>query len=346
MSFGSSRTSIRATRYSPRRFYCAVRRRKKLLSETAVFIFLAFAAILLATDKRYTRAVTDGIALWAANILPALFPYIFITYILSALDLTGKAAQALSPLSERVFKINGNGFYAFLLSLACGYPIGAKTVSELKLAGKLGDAESVRASAICSSSSPAFLIGSVGNIAFNSPLFGVLLYLSHFLSVLTVGIVFSIYKRKEKPIKCKPTLRAANPDILFDGVYSSVISVLTIGGIITVFYLFTEILSGIGVISAIAAPFSAATGSDILGHALANGLFECTKGVKIAAASGVTFMSLPVCGALAGFGGISVIAQSFAFLKKARIKIAPFILSRITAAISGFAFGLIFAFLL
>lgn len=333
---------ITKTSESPHVFnFSGLLRRKKTITEILVFCLLLFAATLIAIDKRYSIAVTDGIELWAATILPAMLPYIFITYVMSALSVTDKIAKIFSPLSEKVFNVNGNAFYAFFLSLMCGYPIGAKSVSELTIAKKLGKAESVRASALCASSSPAFIIGCIGNIAFNDPLFGVHLYISHFITVIAVGIIFSFYKRKEKPIKCEFQTRKNTPDILFDGVYSSVTSVLTIGGIITIFYLFTEMLNGLGVIGFISAPFSAAANNSVLGNALANGIFECTKGIKIAASAGKTFLSLPVCGALTGFGGISVMAQCCAFLKKAKIKTAPFILSRVIAAVLGFIFGLI-----
>ena len=97
-----------------------------------------------------------------------------------------------------VFNINGAVGYALFISLISGYPIGAKTVADLKNSNALNDTEAVRASAVCSTSSPMFLIGSVGSIMFNDKRFGLSLFLCHVFSVLINGFFFSFYKRKEK----------------------------------------------------------------------------------------------------------------------------------------------------
>ena len=226
-----------------------------------------------------------------------------------------------------------------------GYPVGAKCVSDLKARNFIGKAESVRAAALCSSSSPVFLIGSVGNLTFNSPLFGLLLFIAHLLSVLTVGFIFSFYKRKDRPKKTSdaPTNFSDNP--LYDSVYSAVISVLVVGGIITVFYLFTEILTNVGAMNAVAALFGLFTEDKAMSYGIANGLFECTKGLKTIAGGGISPFTLPVAAAICGFGGLSVIMQSLAYLKKAKINAAPFLLSKTLAAAVNFCFGLILSLL-
>ena len=315
------------------------------LAELIALFLLLFAAILLSIDRTYSAAVLDGISLWAAAVLPALFPYIVITSFISALRITGKITAALSPITERLFNVNGAVGYALFISLMSGYPVGAKTVSDLKTARLIGDSESVRAAALCSSSSPVFLIGSVGNLTFNNPLFGLCLFITHILSVFTVGFVFSFYKRKEKPIKT-PTLTLSNSDnVLFSGVFSAVNSVLLVGGIITVFYLLTEMLNNLGVMNIISGFFGLFTESPAQSYGIANGLFECTRGLKIIAGGGISFFTLPVSAAICGFGGISVIMQSVAYLKKAKIKTAPFLLSKTLAAIVNFCIGLIFSLL-
>ena len=318
------------------------------LKGLAAFTLLVTAAFTVAVSGNSQTAVKEGIMLWAASVLPALFPYLFITHILSSLKITGKITGAISPVTEKLFNVNGNCGYALFLSLMSGYPVGAKCVSDLKTKGLIGDAESVRAAALCSSSSPVFLIGSVGNLTFNNPLFGLMLFITHFLSVLAVGFAFSFYKRKERPEKIRRT-PAANTDnadnILYDSVYSAIISVLIVGGIITVFYLFTELMTGLGAMKPLIAFFGLFTDNTAASNGVANGLFECTKGLKILASGGVFLYTLPVAAAICGFGGVSVIMQSIAYLKKAQIKTAPFLLSKTLAAVVNFFLGLILSLL-
>ena len=172
----------------------------KKYAEIPALLILVFFAVIIAADRRYLSAVSDGAALWAATIFPALLPYTFIVFIVSSLKITGKLARKVNPLSKRLWNINGNGFYALTVSLTSGYPLGSKTVADLKSGGFLGEAESVRAAALCSSSSPAFIIASVGSITFCNTFFGVCLFVCHVLSVFSVGFVFAFYKRKERPL--------------------------------------------------------------------------------------------------------------------------------------------------
>ena len=315
---------------------------KKAITEILAFSVLLLFAIMLSTNKKYQTAVTEGIMLWAAAVLPALFPYLVITSIVSSLKITAKISTALSPFTTKIFNVNGNAGYALFLSLMCGYPVGAKCVSDLKTRKLIGEAESVRASALCSSSSPVFLMGSVGNLTFGNPFFGLILFITHFLSVLTVGFIFSFYHRHEPPHKTTE-LNALNgsDNILYDSVYSAVISVLVVGGIITIFYLLTEILSDIGALKFLSSLFNIFTDNEKISEGLASGIFECTKGIKILASGGISVFTLPIVAAICGFGGVSVIMQSIAYLKKAQIKTAPFILSKTLAAVINFILGFI-----
>ena len=317
-------------------------KKPKAITEIAVFSALLLLAIMLSTNKKYQTAVLDGIMLWAAAVLPALFPYLVITSIVSSLKITATISNALSPLTTKLFNVNGNVGYALFLSIMCGYPVGAKCVSELKTRKLIGDSESVRASALCSSSSPVFLMCSVGNLTFGNPLFGLLLFVTHFLSALTVGFIFSFYHRYEPPKKTTDFSNAnKSENVLYDSVYSAVISVLVVGGIITLFYLLTEMLSDIGALKILSELFYLFTKNKCVSVGISSGIFECTKGIKILASCGISLFTLPITAAICGFGGISVIMQSVAYLKKAKIKTATFIFSKTLAAIINFILGLI-----
>lgn len=317
--------------------------KKDNLKETAFLLLLLAAALSVALSKNSQSAVKEGVMLWAAVVLPALFPYLVITQIMSALKITGKIAGIFSPAFEKVFNVNGHCGYALFLSLMSGYPVGAKCVSDLKQKGLIGDAESVRAATLCSSSSPVFIIGSVGNLTFNNPFFGLMLFVTHLLSVLTVGFLFSFYKRKERPEKPQQTNFNRGDNLLYESVYQAVISVLVVGGIITVFYLVTEMLTSLGALKPLTDFLGLITDSAALKDGIANGLFECTKGLKILASGGISLYTLPVAAGICGFGGLSVIMQSVAYLKKAKIKTAPFLLSKTLSAVVNFILGLIFS---
>ena len=309
----------------------------------ALFILLCMAALIIYPAAAST--FTDGIKLWFAYVLPSLFPYMFLTSLLSETKAAGKFAVRLSPLSEKVFNLNGCSLYAFILSLISGYPVGAKTVADLSLKGYLSKAETVRAAALSSTASPVFTIVSIGSIAFNDAFFGVMLFLTHFISALIVGVAFSFYKRKEKPKKPDLISAKKSVNLLYESAEKSAVGVITVGGIIAVFYLFTDILFATGLLSPAASGLTGLFGDENIGKGVVFSVFECTKGLKEISLSGINFISLPISAAIIGFGGISVIVQSMAFLRSAKIKTAAFVLTKLFAAAINFIVGLFFSLL-
>ena len=318
----------------------------KKIKEIVIFCGILSIAVILAVDKRYSVAVTDGISLWFSGVLPVLFPYFFITAMLSSMKVTAKIAIKLNPLTTRLFRTGGVTGYALLMSVISGYPVGAKLVSDLKSGGLISDTEAVRASAFCSTASPTFLIAGVGSITFGNIKLGVLLCVTNLISTFLTGIVFSFYKRKDKPLPAKAIDIKTADNILYDGVYSAVISSLTVGGIITLFFTLTEILLSIGVLSPFITLIQSLTGSKAVGEGAMLGLFECTKGLKALANGEIGALTLPVASSICGFGGLSVIAQSTAYLKRAKIKTTAFVLAKLLTAVISFGIGLLFTLFL
>ncbi len=307
----------------------------------ALFLLLIAFSLLLAFGSGYSSVVLEGLNLYLACIVPSLLPYFFITSILSSMQVTSKISNRLSFFTKRVFNVGGAVGYAFFMSLISGYPVGAKIVCDLKEKGLISKAESVRASALCSTSSPMFLISSVGTIMFKNLRFGLTLFFCHLLSAIIVGIIFSFYHKKDKPFSHAFTNDKNVDNVLYESAYSAVISVLVVGTIITIFYLLTNVLFSLGLLSPITSLFSFILGNETLGKGLTFGLFECTQGLKVLSTLKKSFFVLPISAFICGFGGISVILQSTAYLKKAKIKTAPFIFAKIICAVLNFILAIL-----
>lgn len=314
--------------------------RRADVSEVALFVLLLCFAGALVFGKGYSYAVTDGIKLWAATLLPALFPYFFITAMLSGLSLTSKLARKLSPATRLLFNAGGITGYAFFISAISGYPVGAKTVADLKTRGLITPTEAIRASAFCSSPSPMFLVASVGGLMFKNKTLGLCVFFCNFLAALTTGIIFSFYKRSDRPSETEPDLNFSNVS-LYEATYSSVISILVVGGIIAIFTVLSEIIRDTGAFVPIENFIGLFTENEAAKKGIAAGLLECTAGLKELSLGGANFFTLPVVAATCGFGGICVIIQSAAYLKSAKIKIAPFLAAKLLEAILSFVFGLL-----
>ncbi len=280
------------------------------------------------------------------TLFPSLFPYVFITTLLSFMKTTGKIAKSLSPLTSKVFKVNGGVGYCYLMSLISGCPVGAMLVSNLRLENIISQTEGERGSALCSTYSPSFLITVVGAFCFSSVKLGLFLFLSHLISSFIIGLIFSMYKKDDFPSPFFAISQKKTDNFLYDGIVSSINSVTFVGGIITLFYLFTEILFSLGILNLPIALFAKILGNEEVAKALIFGLFETTKGIKVISSLPPSRQTFLVASFLCGFSGASVILQSLAYLKRAKIKTAPFIFSKIISAVLNLTFSFIFSLLL
>ncbi len=302
-----------------------------------IFIVLLLIFSVIFSVFGYEKKVIEGLNLFIASVLPVTLPYLFITFFLSNFKLTKKIADKFSPLSKKLFNVSGISFYAYLIGLLSGYPVGSKTVADTFEQGLINQTESERASLICSTSSPSFIISCVGGIMFNNVKVGVFLFLSHFISSIILGIIFSFYKRKDKPNIQKLDLENKNVNgILYECAYSSSISILVIGSLITVFYVLIEILFDFKILNPFINFFNIFINNENLSKGLVFGILESTRGLKVISSCKLNRISFSLISSVLGFGGLSVIIQSLSFLKKAKIKTAFFIFSKIISAVVNF----------
>ena len=295
---------------------------KALLLLTATLLFLLFPA-------RYAKSVRDGISLWAVSVLPATLPFLFLTTLLTELDLFKKVTKLFAPPARGLFRISGEGAMAGLLSMTSGYPVGAKTVSELALRGRISEEEKFRVVCLSTTSGPAFLVGVVGSGMFLSPAVGWILYLSHLLGV---GLVCFLLRFTAKPVAVRPYLQEASPPVtLGEALSGSVLSVLTVGGAIAIFYAFGQMIADMG------AFFSLPP----LIEAVVRGLLEMTTGCALLAKMPSAF-SIALCAFLVTFGGLCVLVQQLTFLSRIHIPALPFLLIKALqgAIAAGIAYGL------
>ena len=107
--------------------------------------------------------------------------------------------------------------------------------------------EAERLLAFCNNSGPLFIIGAVGTGLYHSPKVGIMLYASHILSALTIGLLFRFYKPKGKKSENKsyiaPVFAAENFSQLIGLVIKdSISSIAMVCGFIVFFSVFITII--------------------------------------------------------------------------------------------------------
>ncbi|MCI6734023.1 MAG: hypothetical protein MR437_02985 [Clostridiales bacterium] len=318
----------------------------------------ACMAIILFRPDVYVASALEGVKLWALVVLPSLLPFFFFTSLLAKIGATERMARTLKKPCEQIFGTSGYAAYAFLMSILSGYPVGAKIIGDLGENGLIDETDATKMSAFCSTSGPLFIVGSVSVGMFGSVAAGKLLFLAHTLSALITGVIFRFYRQTKKtttsadknaPQAVLPRVspakkKAENNNVLYDCVYSSVVSLATVGGFICVFYVLADIFQNLDILYPLWKTLCFITKNETLSKAFSYGLIECTRGCKMLALCGLSTYSLAFASSLIAFGGVSVLVQSVCFLKKANVKISVFLLAKTVQTVISFLLTLAFAF--
>jgi len=133
-----------------------------------------------------TKGATAGLLLWYSAVVPALFPFMVLSSVLSA---SGGISWVMRPFTVifRFLGLSTDGWYVLLTGLLCGCPMGAKTCADFLAEGRISAGEARFLFALCNHPSPMFLAGFV------YPMFAAQLPLSYFvLSIYAPLLVLAV----------------------------------------------------------------------------------------------------------------------------------------------------------
>lgn len=296
----------------------------RLYAVCGTLVLLAAMLFFLVRPARYMACVLDGLGIWVTCVLPAALPFLFLTSLFSNGRAFGKFSARLSPVMGKLFRVSGETGSVAVLSALSGYPVGARTLSELFERGRISKEEILRAARLCTTCGPVFLIGTVGAGMFSSPLVGAVLLAAHLGGVWGVCLLL---RGKGKPATLPP-LRRETKSGLYESIWSSVVSVLCVGATIALFSAFGQMLFDLLPLPNFTEP-------------IVKGLVEMTGGCALLARS-PSALSLAGCAFFVTFGGACVLAQQLAFLTKAGVKALPFLAVKLLQGLlaAGIAYGL------
>ena len=278
----------------------------------------AMLLLLLFPDISFEGA-KNGLLLWFNIVLPTLLPFMLISALIVAWGGVPVLTRPLSPLF-RFFHLSGQGSYAFLCGLLCGYPMGAKTTADFVKSGELTSQEGKRLLAIAGAPSPMFLAGYVrlclpGEIPF---IFATAaMYLPVVLLIILSGIVYkvpAVVSAREKAADTGNSVRSFD-ELLMDSLEIMV----KVGGYIMLF----------SILAAFADLFLP---PGLFLKPLLLGFIEMTTGIK---AISTSMSSLPAAAAIiasAAFGGLSGVFQTNTVIKNAGLSIRHYVLWKLLHA--------------
>ena len=291
---------------------------------------LVLLGLMLLCSSDAMDGAKRGLSTCANLIVPSLFPFFVLSFLLNDLGLPAYLGRFLEPVMNALFGVSGAGASAFVIGISGGYPLGASCIADLTEKGELTDEDGSRLLTFCNNSGPAFIIGAVGVGLFRSGAVGLGLYAVHILAALMTGLFLSgrrcTKSRSPRVLIANASLSQALPE----AIKRAALQMLTVCGFVVFFSVLTSLLDALGVFSAIYGRIAAYTGYELrLTRAFLTGILELGCGIGAMEGAALTPVNLTVCAFLIGFGGISVAMQTAAVLSGTKIKVSRHIAGRL-----------------
>lgn len=141
--------------------------------------------VLILDSQTALAGMRDGIELCLRTLIPSLFPFFFLSVLLTG-NLLGSRIKIMRPIGQ-LCGIPEGAESLLAVGLLGGYPVGAQNVALAYESGSLSKTDAQRLLSFCSNAGPAFLFGIVG-AAFDSPWIPWALWAVHMASALIVGM--------------------------------------------------------------------------------------------------------------------------------------------------------------
>ena len=297
-------------------------------------IIFAFIILLLCSPAKFMAVALDGALVWATILLPSLFPFIFFPRLFTTFEVTQNLSKPFSRATQKLYHCPSDSAYVFLLSVLCGYPIGAKLISDLYQDGKISKGQAYRSVSFVSNCGPMFIIGSVGVGMLHSPMAGIIILICHILSSLLNGL---IYRKSWKKFNSERLPAASEKNAqtsVSDIVFSSINSVLMVGGYVIIFFIVAEVFTSLKIFSPLCLLLKKIGINPQISEGILCGLLEITKGSKmLSTVSSNLQVIVPACCFLITFGGFSTFMQSYTFLEKTGMKKSALFIQKTTQAL-------------
>ncbi len=124
-------------------------------------ILSAVCMIMIILDSKTALVgAASGIELCIKTVIPALFPFFFLTGIIT--DMLNQPLRKIFRPIGKLYKIPAGAESTLILGLLGGYPIGAQAVHNLYQAGYLNKNAARRMLPFCNNPGPAFIFGMIG----------------------------------------------------------------------------------------------------------------------------------------------------------------------------------------
>lgn len=283
--------------------------------------FLMLTALMLLYSKESLHFALTGLNLWFLKMIPALFPFMILSGIMVRMNLTQRFVKLLYPVFGPLFRLSKNGVYCIIMGFLCGFPMGAKVITELYERERLQKQEAEYLLAFCNN------IGPIYFISFALPTIGIKTGIPYCIFGMyglpfLYGLIlrYTVYRKMKvlssgaaKETGNMPTAASSFLYHVDDAIHAAIHSITGLGGYMILFNLLNLVPYAIFQRFGTASRFAGAM------LPLFNGVLEITSGIS---RMGTSFPMTVLL--LLPFGGLSCIAQTYSMIKNTDLSLGKY----------------------
>lgn len=283
------------------------------------------------------KAAREGLNLWLNVMIPTLLPFLILTGILVQTDQISRLLAPLKKLWKIVLDISPAGAYAVLVGMLCGYPMGAKTTSDLYENGEITKNEAEYLLTFVNQPSPVFVRTYLCQICLNGsvPFCRMLLILLVSEWMTAQFFRFIVFRKKnyfrEETFTKKETPVISSPGAFLDvSIMNGFETVTRLGGYILMFSILSACISHFWNMK------------NLIGYTL-SGILELTTGLcRLQNANIHMQWKYLLTLFLTAFGGICITFQTRSLVTR-KLSMLPYITAKLLNGITTVLFALFFS---
>ncbi len=155
-----------------------------------LLILFAVMALVLMNPFSCATGALQGLQACSSVVIPSLFPFTVLSLLFEKNGGFRWVGSKTNRFAKFFLGIEGEDFAILLLSLLCGYPVGANIINERYQKQLLTEEKAKLLLRFCINPSPAFFIGVIGNQIYQSQWVGYGLLLANLLACLFLTALF------------------------------------------------------------------------------------------------------------------------------------------------------------
>lgn len=290
---------------------------KKILH---ILIFILIIFLLLSNSYDIIESIKFSFSICINNLFPSLIPFMLLSNILINYNFIDELSSTLEYVMIKVFKVNKNCAFAFIMSILSGTPSNSKYLKDLYDNNLIEISDINKCLIFCHFTNPIFILGTIGNTFLNSKSLGLIILISHYTS----SIILALFNKDKSQYTYNHIINKKKRknfiSILKQSINSTFETLLLILGIITTCIIITCIINNIIAIND--------------NYKFIYGFIEITQGLKYLSISNLSIeIKAILSSSIISFGGICIHMQVFSILDNKKVRYLPYLIARISHAL-------------